>query len=183
MKMLSMLSFVLHLAAAASAAPATMRAYVATSPNCATQGFNATFPVPQLGDLHRLYSGLPPSSLCECLVRVEASSVNPSDVHPTVAPGAAPHVMGSDVSGVVVATSGGAACSGVHKGRINVGDRVFGDIGANTLTSGGVKTKELGGYGEYAVALASQLGVVPSNIGFAEAAALPKVRGWGAVAS
>jgi len=32
--------------------------------------------------------------------------------------------------------------------RIKVGDRVYGDIGANTLTATGAKTKELGGYGQ-----------------------------------
>ena len=57
-----------------------------------------------------------------------------------------------------------------------MGDRVWGDIGANTRArASGAKTKELGGYAEIAVALDTQLGRMPRNMGFAEAAALPKV--------
>jgi len=39
----------------------------------------------------------------------------------------------------------------------------------------GAKTKELGAYAEYALALETQLAIIPSNIGFGEAAALAKV--------
>ena len=157
-------------AAAATATNAgTMRAYVATAPNSAQQGYDAAFgPVPAIGDLHITYADLPSS--CEVKIKVEASSVNPSDIHPTVASAVLPHVMGSDVSGTIVA-SGGGACT-----RLKVGDNVWGDIGANTLAKrDGSKTKELGGYGQYAVALEAQLGTMPSNIGCAEAGALPKV--------
>lgn len=59
--------------------------------------------------------------------------------------------------------------------HLKVGDKVWGDIGANTKSKAGQKTKELGAYGEYAVALDTQLGVMPTNMQFAEAAALPKV--------
>jgi len=79
-----------------------------------------------------------------------------------------PHVMGSDMSGEIVGV--GPGCT-----RLKVGDAVWGDIGANTQTITGAKTKELGGYGEYVLALDTQLGVKPSNINFLEAAALPKV--------
>ena len=78
-----------------------------------------------------------------------------------------PHSLCSPVS---IATSGGGVCT-----RLKVGDNVWGDIGANTHAKrGGAKTKELGGYGEYAVALESQLAVMPRNLGFAEAGSLPK---------
>ena len=51
------------------------------------------------------------------------------------------------------------------------------DVGANTETVGIVheKTKELGGYGEYAAALETQLGVVPSALTDIVAGSLPKV--------
>lgn len=46
--------------------------------------------------------------------------------------------MGSDMSGVVVGA--GSTCT-----RLKVGDAVWGDIGANTQTVTGAKTKQLGG--------------------------------------
>ena len=146
--------------------PPTMRAYIQRS--ATNQSFEPAFAVPAVGDLHRRYSGLTTS--CEVLLQVAASSVNPSDIHPSVAASELPLVLGSDVSGVVRQT--GEGCS-----RLKPGDRVFGDVGANAHTSGllKTKTKELGGYAEWAVALESQLGVVPDAIGLAEAAALPKV--------
>jgi len=99
-----------------------------------------------------------------------ASSVNPSDRRPSVAPSfeRGGHVLGSDVAGVVAEVGGG--CS-----RLRVGDRVWGDIGANTHTATGGKTKELGGYGKYAMGLESQLWAIPANMGFIEAGSLPKV--------
>ena len=103
----------------------------------------------------------------------EASSINPSDMHPTVARDAGlPHVMGSDISGTVVGVD--AACA--ESSSLRVGDNVWGDIGANTRTKkSNAKTKELGSYAEVAVALDTQLGRMPRNIDFAEAASLPKV--------
>jgi NADPH:quinone reductase-like Zn-dependent oxidoreductase len=77
-------------------------------------------------------------------------------------------VLGSDVAGLVVELGDG--CN-----RLKVGDKVWGDIGANTYTSSGAKTKELGGYGKYAVALESQLWAMPSEMSFSEAGSLPKV--------
>lgn len=114
--------------------------------------------------MHKSYKGLPDS--CEVLVKVIASSVNPSDRHPTVAD--PPKPLGSDISGVIVDTDG--TCK-----RLKTGDAVWADIGANTHTETGARTKELGGYGEFAVALETQLGIKPKNIGFHEAGSLPKV--------
>lgn len=146
-----------------------MRGYAATSANCATQGYSDSLRPPALGDLRRTYDGLPVGA-CEVLVKVEASSINPSDLHPTVAPDAGlPHVMGSDVAGTVLKVESGCAAA------VRVGDHVWGDIGANTRTRRGAKTKELGGYGEIAIALDTQLSRMPRNLGFAEAASLPKV--------
>lgn len=51
---------------------------------------------------------------------------------------------------------------------------MYGDIGANTQTKAGA-TKELGGYGQFSVALEAQLAKIPKSMGFAEAGALPKV--------
>ena len=81
-------------------------------------------------------------------------------------------VMGSDMSGTVVAM--GSSCSGSH---LSVGTEVWGDIGANSHKNDVMmqKTKENGAYAEYAAALDSQLVAKPANIGFSEAAALAKV--------
>lgn len=140
---------------------AGMNAWVATS--ASTQGFQS-LSIPTIGDLHRQYSDLPSS--CEYLLEVMASSVNPSDVSPQIAQ--YPHVIGSDVAAIVVEV--GPGCT-----KLQVGDQVWADIGANTRTVSGAKTKELGAYGEYVLGLESQLGRMPTNLGFLEAAALPKV--------
>jgi hypothetical protein len=96
----------LSLSAAAGGA-ATMRGYAATSANCASQGYSEALRAPALGDLRARYSGLPEGA-CEVLVVVACSSVNPSDLHPTVAAAAGlPHVMGSDVAGTVVRAAPG----------------------------------------------------------------------------
>lgn len=159
--------------AAGELLPSTMRAFVRKNPgNPASQQFVSDAAVPQLGDLHRLYQVDDANCTCEVLLRVYGSSVNPSDITPTVA-GAPDHVLGSDVAGKVVALSDDGSCTG----RIAVGDVVWGDIGANTRTKqSGAKTKELGGYGEYAVAFEAQLGVAPTKtISWQQAAVLPKV--------
>jgi len=95
------------------------------------------------------------------LVEVSHSSVNPSD---RSSPGPYPQVMGSDISGTVVAAE--STCK-----ELKVGDMVFGDIGAVTKPKG----KENGAYAPYALGLESQLAIMPKNIDFNEAAALPKV--------
>eukprot|EP00656_Telonema_subtile_P017835 TRINITY_DN19619_c0_g1_i1.p1 TRINITY_DN19619_c0_g1~~TRINITY_DN19619_c0_g1_i1.p1 ORF type:complete len:423 (+),score=76.15 TRINITY_DN19619_c0_g1_i1:112-1269(+) len=138
-----------------------MAAYVSDTP--AKDQYVASMPQPLVGSLHELYN-MP--AACEVLVRVHASSVNPSDISPTIA--RYPKVLGSDVAGVVEAV--GPGCT-----RLSVGQAVWGDIGANTNTSNGTKTKELGAYAQHVVALETQLGVVPSTWSLAVAGALPKV--------
>ena len=98
------------------------------------------------------------------------SSVNPSDRSPTMAINDHyPKPAGSDVSGIIVGTTAGG-CK-----KLKVGDAVWGDIGPNTMTVSGSKTKQLGGYAQFAVALDSQLSKVPEGMGLAEAGSLPKV--------
>ena len=118
-----------------------------------------------VGDLHKAFRSLPGPSDAEVLIQVAYSSMNPADC------GADPHrcpkVMGSDVSGTVVAV--GSGCT-----KLKVGDQVWGDIGANAMwasgddsasgDSGVIKTKELGAWAEYAVGLESQLGIMPASI-------------------
>eukprot|EP00041_Stephanoeca_diplocostata_P007726 m.111474 g.111474 ORF g.111474 m.111474 type:complete len:199 (-) comp17007_c0_seq16:1509-2105(-) len=144
--------------------PTTMSAYIQSTSS--SQVFTTSSKTPEVGDLRKLYSGLPKS--CEVQIKTGASSVNPSDLYPTVAASSLPHVLGSDVAGEVVAAE--SSCQ-----RLKVGDRVWGDIGANTKTLQGEKTKELGGYGEYAVALESQLATIPPGVSVQTAGALPKV--------
>lgn len=144
--------------------PSTMRAFVAKSDG---DSFDSHFPAPKIGDLHRIYNVKLNHSSCEVLINVKASSVSPSDISPSIA--VKPHVLGSDIAGVVIAV--GSGCQ-----RLKSGDKVWGDIGANTINKvTGDKTKELGGYAEYAVALESQLAVIPDTWSFQEAGALPKV--------
>ena len=165
-----------HANTAAAPIPPTMRAYVATATTAGRTSASAylpRFPRPTLGQLHHTYSDLPTPS-CEVLIQVAASSVNPSDVTPSISKTLLPHVMGSDVAGTVLQvqafpTSTSTVC------RVQPGDRVYGDIGANTKTSRGEKTKELGAYAEFVVALDTQLAIVPTALGVLEAAALPKV--------
>ena len=167
-----------HANTAAAPIPPTLRAYVATATTAGRTSASAylpRFPRPTLGQLHHTYSDLPTPS-CEVLIRVAASSVNPSDVTPSISKTLLPHVMGSDVAGTVLqvqafptSKSTSTVC------RVQPGDRVYGDIGANTKTSQGEKTKELGAYAEFVVALDTQLAIVPTALGVLEAAALPKV--------
>ena len=72
------------------------------------------------------------------MLRVLYSSVNPSDISPTIA--TFPKILGSDVAAVVEET--GRGCT-----RLKRGDNVFGDIGANAaILHTGQRTKELGAY-------------------------------------
>jgi NADPH:quinone reductase-like Zn-dependent oxidoreductase len=150
-----------------------MAAFVAES--AFSKKFDASVEVPAIGSLAELYDDLP-APTCEVLVKVMASSVNPSDVSPHVQ--RYPKVLGSDMAGVVTAVGDGCT-------RLKVGDAVWGDIGANAVASSNhMKTKELGGYAEYVVALESQLGLKPDNVSFIECGALPKVAltSWKALA-
>jgi NADPH:quinone reductase-like Zn-dependent oxidoreductase len=165
----------------ANATPPTMRAYVATATTAgrtSTSIYTPNFPMPTLGELHKIYSDLPTPS-CEVLIRVSASSINPSDVTPSISNTLLPHVMGSDVAGTVLRVqafpTSSTTSSTTTTCRVQPGDRVYGDIGANTHTLQGEKTKELGAYAEYVVALDTQLALVPTAMDFLEAAALPKV--------
>ena len=148
---------------AAADVPATMAAFVADS--ASRFKYDPAFRTPAATDLAKTFSDCQGPAV---LVQVMASSVNPCDKGTDAA--LTPKALGSDIAGVVVATSGGGS-------RLKVGDRVFGDIGANAhLASGsGAKTKELGAYAQYAVALESQVGVFPGGVGFVEAGSLPKV--------
>lgn len=143
----------------ADALPAEMLALVASS---AQEQDVTMFTTPKLGDLHSKFDHLPDS--CEVLVAVSHSSVNPADTYPS-AP--FPQVMGSDLSGTVLQVQD--TCK-----RLKIGDRVWADIGAVT-EFGGRKGKENGACAPLAVALESQLGHMPKNLDFEEAAALPKV--------
>ena len=63
-------------------------------------------------------------------------------------------MLGSDIAGVVVAIGDG--CS-----RLKVGDEVWADIGAVVKLKGsGSRTKELGAYAQYALAIETQLGML-----------------------
>ena len=168
-KKMNFLIFVL-LQIAQVVATTTQRAYVATAVDESGHVKNSTLrqhPVPRVGDLRRMYAGLP-GQACEILVKVSASSINPSDIHPNVASQLLPHAMGSDVAGKVIQVEKDTS----KKCRFNVGDLVYGDIGANTFTSNDKKTKELGAYAEYAVVLDTQVALIPSNLDFFEAASL-----------
>ena len=148
--------------ASATSTPVTMAAFVAESSS--KFAFDPAFTTPSAGDLGATFADCQGP---EVLVHVVASSVNPCDKGTDAA--RTPKPLGSDIAGVVVATSGGGS-------RLRVGDRVYGDIGANAhLVKGGAKTKELGAFAEYAVALESQVAVFPNSVGFTEAGSLPKV--------
>lgn len=146
-------------AISADALPSEMPALVATSSSASSV---TTFQTPALGDLHKKFTNLPDS--CEVLVAVSYSSVNPADGYNS-AP--FPQVMGSDLAGTVLQVED--SCK-----RLKVGDKVWADIGAVT-TYGGNKGKENGAYAPIAVALETQLGPMPANLDFAEAASLAKV--------
>eukprot|EP01052_Picozoa_sp_SAG31_P023448 SAG31_NODE_1933_length_6879_cov_3.230973_3_plen_812_part_00 len=120
--------------------------------------------MPKLGLLHEKFNKLPTE--CEVLVQVMASSVNPCDRGTDRLLN--PKVLGSDIAGVVAEV--GNFCT-----RLKVGMHVWADIGAVVYMKDNEKTKELGAYAEYALALESQLGIMPSNLGWMEAGSLPKV--------
>jgi len=139
-----------------------MKAFIISEDS--NMSFTDNFTVPSIGSLREIFTNV---TSCEVLIQVKASSVNPADRYNDDK--RLPKVIGSDLAGVVIDAE--QNCT-----RIKKGDKVWGDIGANALLlSTGEKTKELGAYGEYAVALESQLGIMPENIDFVEAGTLPKV--------
>ena len=154
-----------------AALPSTMEGFAANSRlGALSASYSDDLAVPAQGSIHEAFENLPANSTCEVIIKVMASSVNPSDIEPSVGrKDSEKVVLGSDVAGVVVATQD--TCT-----RLKVGTAVWGDIGANAhLASSGQKTKELGGYAQYAVALESQLGIKPDKLSFEQAGSLPKV--------
>ncbi|GAB5362819.1 hypothetical protein AAMO2058_000831500 [Amorphochlora amoebiformis] len=139
-----------------------MAAYIAVGAN--NYEFVDNFAAPRLGTLHHLFQNL---TACEVLIQVMGSSVNPADRYNDAY--RIPKVIGSDISGIIIDMQ--PNCTS----RLQVGDAIWGDIGANALLLNGTKTKELGGYGQYAVALESQISHMPKNLNFTEAGVLPKV--------
>lgn len=153
----AMLAVALPISCRSVEVPTEMEALVAKS--IFSKKLETAYPTPKLGDLHKKFTDLPDS--CEVLLAVEGSSVNPCD---RSAGGPFPEVMGSDMAGKVIAVE--PTCK-----RLQVGDKVWADIGANAKPSG----KENGAYAQVAVALETQLGFMPKNIEAKEAAALAKV--------
>jgi len=117
---------------------------------------------PEVLTLHEVATPQPAAD--ELLVRVHAAGVNPVDTGARSGRSAAltnavpPYVPGFDISGVVAAT--GSAVSG-----FNVGDQVYAML---DLRRGG-------GYAEYALVKEHEAALLPNNLTFAEAAALPLV--------
>eukprot|EP00945_MAST-04E_sp_MAST-4E-sp1_P008507 g8507.t1 len=102
----------------------------------------------------------------EVLLEMHASSVNPVDWKVLAGfPGLKfPHTLGFDAAGVVKKT--GPSCK-----RLKVGDAVWADLGKTWLLRGG----QLGAYAQFAIADESQVGLMPKNLNFTEAASLPLV--------
>jgi NADPH:quinone reductase-like Zn-dependent oxidoreductase len=116
----------------------------------------------------------PPSPIStEVLVEVHAAGVNPVDYKTRSGGGVAawagppPFVPGWDVAGTVVATGYGVT-------RFGLGDRVFGMPRF---------PRAAGAYAEYVTAPSLQLALIPSGLGFIEAAAMPlaALTGWQAL--
>jgi NADPH2:quinone reductase len=105
-----------------------------------------------------------PAGSGDVLVRLRAAAVNPADVFFRQLGGyvelPGPFILGHDGAGTVEAVGGEVA-------NVTPGDRVcfcYGGIGAT-----------YGTYAEYAVVPADVLAVIPAQVGFATAAALPLV--------
>ena len=102
----------------------------------------------------------------QVLIEVHAASLNPVDWKiragylKEMAPLTMPATLGGDVSGIVAAV--GASAS-----HLKVGDRVYGYA---SRVSGGS-----GSFAEFVAAKPTTLALVPKNVGFVEAAALPLV--------
>lgn len=102
----------------------------------------------------------------EVMVRIHAAALNPVDIKRTVFPlegGPVPAVVGHDMAGVVEAVASDVS-------RWRPGDRVFGDLQANTAGP-----KLTGSVAEIATCRADLLARVPDAVSFAQAAALPLV--------
>ena len=103
----------------------------------------------------------------ELKIRVHAASLNPLDYkirqgHLRFLPmGQPPRGLGCDFAGTIVGTGGGATAR-------HVGQRVFGSISPFVRE---------GAFAEYVVARHDQVAVIPPNLDFASAAALPVAGG------
>lgn len=144
MKLSSVL--LLSLCGSAVATPATMR-QVRTK---TTSGCGAPFDCVEIASV-----STPKPVLGEILIKINASSVNPSDVD-TVEGGGCGKGCGADIAGTVVACP---MCA-----RLKVGDQVWG------LVSGVGHA-----YADYAVSLERFTGLKPPSLSFKEAATLPEV--------
>jgi len=109
---------------------------------------------------------LPPPGAGEAVVRIEAAGVNPLDVKMIAGymqqdfPAALPYTPGTDFSGVVTAL-------GADGHGVKVGDRV---VGRREPGSGGA-------FAEYTLAQAGTLVVLPKEMSYEQAAALPTAFG------
>lgn len=103
----------------------------------------------------------------QVLIKVYAASINPVDAKRTVLNFEGDNkntlIIGYDVAGIVQAV-------GEQVNQFKQGDRVFGDILADTL---GPKTT--GSFAEYTLAPAHTLAKIPHRVSFTDAAALPLV--------
>ena len=153
----------------------TMEAYGRASAGSHSAFANDTFAIPSPGTVARRYAPLPAFN-CTVLIAVAFSSINPSDINPTMAvTDVYPKVMGSDIAGTVVFTSPRRAEVNTGACPFKIGDHVWGDIGANTHVITGAKTKELGAYAQFASAIDTQLARVPPRLGLKAAGSLAKV--------
>lgn len=133
------------------AIPATMRAITTPQWGAASESFaERTIPTPQPGPT-------------EILVEVHAVGINPVDWKSRASGSfdlwGDPVILGWDVSGVVVATGGGATL-------FEVGDEVFGMPHF---------PRQAGAYADYVVAPSRQFAPKPAGLSHVEAAALPLV--------
>lgn len=102
---------------------------------------------------------LPEPSRGEVRVRVRATAVNRADLLQRMGAYPAPADAPADIPGLEIAGEVDALGPGVE--RLAIGDRVFGLVGG-------------GGYAEAIVAHERALAVIPANLSFEEAAAVPE---------
>jgi len=103
------------------------------------------------------------------IIKVHSTSINPIDwkIIEGGMPLTFPKIMGCDAAGEVVATCDNCISQ--------VGQHVWTDLGAVVNDSMLGQTEELGAYAQFAVALDSQVSMMPTNLNWTEAAVLPLV--------
>eukprot|EP00270_Netrium_digitus_P006728 TRINITY_DN193_c0_g1_i2.p1 TRINITY_DN193_c0_g1~~TRINITY_DN193_c0_g1_i2.p1 ORF type:complete len:398 (+),score=107.06 TRINITY_DN193_c0_g1_i2:88-1281(+) len=136
--------------------PATHKAWSYSSYGGPVELSLGELPVPEIGS-------------DEVLVKVHAAALNPVDIKRLQgkfqqSDSPLPTIPGYDVAGVVVKV-------GENVTKFNVGDEVFGDLSEHAVN----RPRQFGSLAEYAVVEEKLLAKKPSNISFAEAAALPLV--------